>query len=266
MLNFKKFLFFRNNSCTCILTACSFLLILILLQGCSTQDQSQKVSEQHSAQIESIGAPKLVVEETSYDFGEIVPGSSNIAVFNFRNAGDKLLKITDIRKCCGAVTELDKEELAPGESGVLTVKYRTGQGTGILSKKIGLSTNDPENPQVELAITGKIVQTLEWTPTKFEISPYKQDVVCPDITIKSLNDTPFTIKGLKATGQCFTADFDPDQKATEFTLQLKADADKLTALNTNRGSIRIELDHLDYETINLRFDLRSRCGDQVSVY
>jgi hypothetical protein len=166
MLSQKKYIYFRNNSCTWILRACSFLSILVLLQGCSTQDQSQKATEQPLAQIELIGAPKLVVEKTSYDFGEIVPGRSNTAVFYFRNAGDKLLKITDIRKCCGAMTELNKEELAPGESGVLTVKYRTSQGSGTLSKKISLFTNDPENTQVELTIMGKVVRTLEWMPTK----------------------------------------------------------------------------------------------------
>jgi hypothetical protein len=251
MLSFKKYLYFGNNSCIRDLAACSLLLILVLFKGCSTQEQSQKVIEQHSVQIESIGAPKLVVENASYDLGEIVPGSSNTAVFNFRNAGDEPLKITDVKKCCGAVVELDKEELAPGESGVLTVKYRTGQRTRTLSKKVSLFTNDPENPQVELAVMGKVVRTLEWTPSKFEISPYKQDIACPDITIKSLNDTPFSIKGFKATDQCFTADFDPDQKANEFTLQLKTDTDKLTAQNTNRGSIRIELDHPDYKTISL---------------
>jgi hypothetical protein len=192
MLSQRKHLHFINNSYIRIPTTCFFLSIFTLFQGCSIQDQSQKAT---SAQIESIGAPKLVVERTSYDFGEIVPGSSNTAVFNFRNAGDKPLKIADVKKCCGAVTELDKEELSPGETGVLSVKYRTGQRTGILSKKVSMFTNDPENQQVELSITGKVVQTLEWTPTKFEISPYKQDVSCPDITIKSLNDTPFTKLG-----------------------------------------------------------------------
>jgi hypothetical protein len=192
MLSQRKPLYIQNNSFVWIHTACYFLLILVLFQGCSTQDRSQKVT---SAQIEMIGAPKLVVENASYDLGEIVPGSSNTAVFNFRNAGDEPLKITDVKKCCGAVTEFDKEELDPGESGVLTVKYRTSQRTGTLSKKVSLFTNDPENPQVELTITGTVVQTLEWMPTKFEISPYKQDVSCSDITIKSLNDTPFTKLG-----------------------------------------------------------------------
>jgi len=60
-------------------------------------------------QIESIGAPQLVVEKASYDFGEIAPGSRNTAVFNFTNAGDKPLEVTNVKRCCGAVINLDKE-------------------------------------------------------------------------------------------------------------------------------------------------------------
>ncbi|MGD8787313.1 MAG: DUF1573 domain-containing protein [Phycisphaerales bacterium] len=206
-------------------------------------------------QTETILMPKLVVEKASYDFGDIKPGSTNTAVFNFANTGDGPLMVTDIKRCCGAVAKVDKEELAPGESGVLTAKYRVGKRTGAFRKKINLVTNDPGSQQTELIITGNVIQTLKWTPTRFEISPYKNKVECPEIKITSLNDTPFTIKGFNATGQCFTADFDPTYEATEFTIKPRVDAAKLEAVSVlkMRGNIKIKLGHEDYDSIDLNF-------------
>jgi hypothetical protein len=234
------------------------MLMLLLSQGCSSDMGNAGLTESTvNEQTESILMPKLVVEKASYDFGDVKPGSTNTAVFNFANAGDGPLMVTDIKRCCGAVTKVDKEELAPGESGVLTAQYRASKRTGAFRRKIGLITNDPGSQQTELTITGNVIQTLKWTPTRFEISPYKNKVECPEIKITSLNGTPFAIKGFSATGQCFTADFDPTYEATEFTIKPIADAAKLEAISTlkMRGGIKIDLSHEDYESINLNFNV-----------
>ena len=140
------------------LTGYCLLSISLLCQGCSSNmGSTSRIESPANKQIEFIGAPKLVVKNSSYDFGNIEPGSTNTATFNFTNVGDRPLKITNVKRCCGAVTKLDKEELAPGESGVLTAQYRVGQASSLLRKKIGLVTNDPKNPQAELVITGKVV-------------------------------------------------------------------------------------------------------------
>lgn len=98
------------------------LSIALLCQGCSSNTAG-------TSSIELNGAPKLVVKNSSYDFGNIKPGSTNTAIFNFTNVGDRLLKITNVKRCCGVVIKLDKEELTPGESGVLTAQYILGTAT-----------------------------------------------------------------------------------------------------------------------------------------
>ena len=196
-------------------------LIVLLFHGCSsevsdTRTNGQLPHKEHIKQVsietvsqedpgELSDMQRIVFDKIKYDLGEIKPRSTNIATFGFRNTGSKPLKITNVKKCCGAVVNLDKRELAPGERGVLIAEYQTGQGAGILNKKITLFTDDPENPQTELTITGKVIRTLEWTPTRFELSAYDKDNVCPEITIKSLDDTPFSIKGFTATGHCLSA-------------------------------------------------------------
>ncbi len=73
------------------------------------------------------GVQRIVLDTTSYNFGKIKPRRRNIAVFRFRNAGSQPLKIADISKCCRAIVKSDKKELAPGQSGAVTVEYRAGQ-------------------------------------------------------------------------------------------------------------------------------------------
>jgi len=248
MLRQQKSLSIEHVFSICRKAGYCLLFIVLLFHGCSPEPGSM-------SRIESIGAPKLVVENSSYDFGNIKPGSTNTATFNFTNVGDRPLKITNVKRCCGAVIKLDKEELAPGDSGTLTAQYRAGMVSSLLKKKIGLFTNDPKKPQVELTITGRVIQTLEWTPARLELSAYDEDKSCPDITIRSLDGTPFSIKGFAATGHCLTADFDPDFKANEFTLKPVLDTAKLQGLSKADGQIKIDLDHPDYHNIFLGFNV-----------
>jgi len=197
--------------------------------------------------------PKIMLDKTTYDFNDIRPNTGHTAVFHLSNAGGSTLEITEVKKCCGAVVKLDKPRLEPGETATLTAEYRASQVAGLMTKKIGLVTNDPNQPRVELTIAGRVVQTLTWTPTRFDLAIRKDDVKCPEITIKSLDGEPFSIKTLVSTGQCLTADFDPTAKAMEFVLKPKVDTAKLEALSSPTGMVRIELSRADYPAIDLGF-------------
>ena len=45
----------------------------------------------------------LEVYSLTYHLGTFKPGSQPVAVFAFRNVGNHELKITNLKKCCGAV-------------------------------------------------------------------------------------------------------------------------------------------------------------------
>jgi len=225
---------------------CCFFAVAFLCQGCSSEMAGMN---------ELSGEPRIVLDTTSYDLGTIKPGSKKIAVFRFRSAGSKPLQITDVKRCCGSVAKLDKKELAPGESGTLTATYQAGHKQRIFRRKVTLFTNDPENSQIDLVFSGKVMQTLEWTPRQFELSVDNEKKGCPDITIRSVDGTPFSIKGFSATGNCLTAEFDPNRKAEEFTLKPVVDMGKLGAMPVSDGKVRIDLSHKDYEVIHLSFNV-----------
>ena len=229
----------------------ALILPLFILQGCS--QNAEKDNESLSSSDLSAG-PKLVVDTNTYDFGTIGAGDTKKGVFNLSNAGDKTLVIKQIDKCCGAVITIDQNEIEPGQSALLTAEYHASQGPGLFSKKITVHTNDPQNLEKTLTIKGMVMETLEWSPTDFEVATFKHTDI-PDITIKSLNNKPFSIKNFASTNGSITADFDPNAKATEFTLKPEANLEKLKTIKAGSGNISILLDHPDYTVISLSFQL-----------
>jgi len=58
--------------------------------------------------------PRISVEKTVCDLGDVGQGTKNSCEFRFTNTGRGLLKIGNISRTCGCtVTHLDKKEYAP---------------------------------------------------------------------------------------------------------------------------------------------------------
>ncbi len=237
-----------------ILLASCFFLVLSLCQGCTSQMSGGGRTYLSKSDASSRTA-RIAVKNTTYDFGTVRPGSKNTAAFSFRNTGDGALEITDVKGCCGAVVKLDKRVLMPGQTGAVIVDYNVGQQEGSLQAKVTLLTNDARNPQIELAVVGKIVRTLTWEPAHLTLSAGKGNRPCPDIVIRALDGTRFSIKGFRATGECITVQSDPTHRATEFTLKPTVDLAKLRALASSSGRVQIDLDHPEYKTISIECDI-----------
>jgi hypothetical protein len=254
MLNFFKLIFTKK-----FFLDKSFLWIFIFFVSAAFRlnafSANTPINSYSNKQLQKIDVPKLVFDKKVYNFGNITPNSTIKAVFNLKNTGGKTLIIKDVKKCCESVIELDKKELEPGRRAVLTAEYPVGAETGLFKKTIEVVTNEPNSSQNILTITGKIIQTLEWEPKNFEISAFKKDAECPEITITSLDDTKFSVKGFASTNQCLQAEFDPNYSSTQITLKPVIKFDELKQLASNKCTINIELNHPNYKTISLSFDI-----------
>ena len=61
--------------------------------------------------------PTLILQQTSFDFGDIKQGEKVSHTFVLSNGGGDLLKISDVSASCGCTAAApEKNELAPGES------------------------------------------------------------------------------------------------------------------------------------------------------
>ncbi len=102
--------------------------------------------------------PKLVLQQSEYDFGDIIKGEKVTHVFVLSNSGGGLLKISSVRPSCGCTAAMpEKSELGPGESTNLTVTFNSSGRNGKQKKLIRIETNDPENPQQIITIKGNVV-------------------------------------------------------------------------------------------------------------
>jgi len=191
-------------------------------------------------------APKIEFENVVCDLGKIGPGTKNVCDFKFTNVGDGLLKIKKISKTCGCTPfTLKKRDYAPGESGTLKVRYNASNRAGPTTKHLNVSTNDEANPKIRLTVKGRIIEIVSYEPKKLKLVLNKENPSCPEITLKSVDDRPFSIKGFKTTGRfkstenSITADYDPSVKAAEFVIQPKVDVAKLQRGTSGRIAITL---------------------------
>ena len=105
-------------------------------------------------------APQISVDSSIYNFGSVLEGDSVPHTFILTNVGDEMLVIEWVRASCGCTaTILSKKTLAPGESISLETTLRTnGYGGRTISKSITVKSNDLDNPELILSLTGTVLE------------------------------------------------------------------------------------------------------------
>lgn len=203
----------------------------------------------------TMNAPRIVMESTEHDFGEIGPGTSHTAEFRFTNEGTAPLKITQVKSCCGVVTKGVKagQEYASGETGVLELDYRATMQAGSLQRSLFIRSNDPVRSVVTLAIKARIALRVQCEPASLKLFLEQDNAGAGNITLKSLDGRPFAIEAFRATDKTIKVDFDPRVEATEFVLKPIVDMEKIK--RNLRGGISIDLTHPECRNVRLLFDV-----------
>ncbi len=195
-------------------------------------------------------APKIKFEKLEHDFGNVGPGTDNLCEFRFTNAGNSTLKIGEITNTCGCTPfSLAKKEYPPGESGILKVNYFSEQQRGQTTKQLVIHSNDRANPEIALAIKANIMMQVDHEPKTLNLLLKQENANCPELTLTSLDNQPFSITSFMSTANCITTDFDPSEKATKFVLQPKVDMEILE--KTLNGRIEIGLTHPECKKISV---------------
>jgi len=129
------------------------------------------VNAQNVDQAENPNAPKIKFEAKVINYGNIdYKGDSN-REFVFTNTGKEPLILTSVRASCGCTTpSWTRDPIAPGEKGIIKVKYDTGR-VGNFNKTVTVQSN-ASNGTITLQIKGKVSPKpqVQTTPTKSENS------------------------------------------------------------------------------------------------
>lgn len=104
-------------------------------------------------------APKIVFDQTTYDFGKVKEGTTIKMSFKFKNEGKKDLLIHKVKASCGCTaTKPSQTTIKKNKTGEIEVTFNTKGRRGRQHKTITVITNDPTNPQIILNLQGELIQ------------------------------------------------------------------------------------------------------------
>jgi len=125
--------------------------------------------------------PRISIEKTSHNFGQIFSGEKASHVFSFSNSGGAPLVIEKVRHSCGCTaTVLSSTTLAPGATGQLQSTFSSTGFFGEVVKTIYLYSNDPDHPVVQLHLRGVVQQEIVTRPNRVSL-----DKMIPEKTVTS---------------------------------------------------------------------------------
>lgn len=106
---------------------------------------------------EKENAPRLLFGDNTIDFGDVSNNIEIERVIILTNEGKSKLNIRQIDSNCDCViTALKKENIAPGKSTEMTVKFLTKDRTGRQYKTITVFSSDPIKPTQTLSIKANV--------------------------------------------------------------------------------------------------------------
>ncbi|AZQ43738.1 DUF1573 domain-containing protein [Nonlabens ponticola] len=98
--------------------------------------------------------PEMTFDETSYDFGTVTEGTVVEHEYTFTNTGSSPLVIVNAKGSCGCtVPTWTKEPVAPGEKGMMLVKFNTSGKPDAQTKTVTIKTNT-KSGQESITING----------------------------------------------------------------------------------------------------------------
>jgi len=117
------------------------------------------------------GGPKITIEQTEFDFGNVTEGDKLTHTFEIKNTGTAPLVIDRVRTSCGCtVADLKTKEIAPGASGQIEVTFDTKGRMGPNRKTITVSSNDKQTPNANIEIKANIERLLVFTPMSVRLN------------------------------------------------------------------------------------------------
>jgi hypothetical protein len=166
------------------------LLVAIAILG-TTATFAQKKTTKKAKTVETVKTSKSKIEGASIDFesetidyGTIAADSDGNRQFVFVNNGNKPLIITNTQGSCGCtVPTTPKDPIAPGERGVIGVKYATDRAGQPFTKSITVTSNAVGQETKVLTIKGTVLpRATPTTPPAVATPPVATPVATPTPT------------------------------------------------------------------------------------
>lgn len=115
-------------------------------------------------------APRLEVDRSEIDWGEIYSGEKREHRFVLTNSGDEPLRIIKVQSSCGCTTAIPRDTVIPaGDSTELTVRFNSKNFRGTVVKRVVIVSNDPQQPKTTLRLKSLIQTELTVSPSRLQL-------------------------------------------------------------------------------------------------
>ncbi len=142
-------------------------MLLLLLFACSENGLIAKETE--PAGDSATPLPAIKVAPRSVDFGTVIFGNSATATVHVRNVGDAPLSISDLSVGSADVSFTNISPVLAPQEVVDTVLTWTPAGPGDLNDSLEVSSDDPDDPVVQVELTGVMTGgDLQITPASYD--------------------------------------------------------------------------------------------------
>lgn len=169
--------------------------------------------------------PKIEFKETQIDFGLVAPFKYLHHGFEFKNAGNEPLIISDVHTTCGCTAAvLSATTIAAGATDIISVTMHTGLASPMW-KQVNVQSNDPVTPTVTLDVKAAIKKVWNLSPQavyNFGDVPYEGE---KSITLNLVyeGEGERKITSYKVNNPSFTVSVGETQgKITPVTVSIKA--------------------------------------------
>lgn len=219
-----------------------FVTSAFFMTACEKETGSpgQAVPEDDAAGGAEGPAPKIAFDSTEFDFGRVDSGDSIAHAFTFRNEGQTDLTIKQVRSSCGctAVLVTDKT-IEPGKSGEINTTFKTKGYQGRVTKTVRVQTDDPDNPNITLKISGTIVAEVMMEPRSVNFGNIKSgEEAVREVTLSFAPGKTISIKDLSSTSAFFKVETQPlDEGEEGVVVRITADRALPIGRNTERITI-----------------------------
>ena len=144
------------------------------------------------------------------------------AEFKFKVTGGKTIKISDVATYCSclkAKTKDGKTEYKDGEEGIIETAFQLGTFDGEVTKQVVVVSDDPEQPEITLAVKVTIPPLYKVEPEHL-IWTVGDEAAGKTMKFTILGDKPVEVKELVSSRENMVAELKEIKKGREYEIKL----------------------------------------------
>lgn len=208
--------------------------------------------------------PKLVIEKTEFNAGEIKAGEELKHDFVVKNEGTADLQILNVLPSCGCTASDFTKVIAPGKEGKISLTVHTTGFSGALSKYADVLTNDPQ--RAKFTLTLNMIIATSGPPVgrqvgQFIIGPsdhYQADIprgtsAETGIIIYNNGTLPVNITKVIPGGEAFSVRLDTLEGGKRYLLNIKSDPN--LAIGDHKQVVKLVIDGGQPAELPINLDL-----------